>query len=532
MAKKKIRERKGTFSDVRLPVARKYLHPISRHPLLLAGALLIAAVAAFVAFDFFGRDARFLSNGPLSSAHATLEDDCAACHDAFDAVKSEKCSVCHEKYGDRLGVYTWPAHYIYRSNDFQRHADAEHETDCAACHLEHRGRESSITLVADRRCRACHDFASFNDGHPQFDFAAEGLADDATLAFTHVRHVWEVRNKLGLADVERVCLYCHNAESDGKGFEPISFDEHCDTCHLNAGQQTPMLPVASADGVGVETLETIRRRNDPGTRWALFMGSREFRDRGDELAKLVLYHEDPWILENLRLLRRKLFADPGLADLLDASADVPPEELPQLYEEAIATLEGYSLGLRARPEPEVGRQLEMIDGLLRQLRRRLRDPLEPLDETRFFLALERRRTDLGDEDVAKIEDLVLGLTEACRQCHAVEDATVARVRENQSVLHRAEFDHRAHILHRRCLECHAKIPIEDSLRDFSTKPELAPDVDNSAVQNVPSIETCQECHTPELTSNRCLTCHYFHPNKSRRSEMLLYLDTDTGEEAP
>jgi len=27
-----------------------------------------------------------------------------------------------------------------------------------------------------------------------------------------------------------------------------------------------------------------------------------------------------------------------------------------------------------------------------------------------------------------------------------------------------------------------------------------------------------------------VTCHFFHPNKDRRSELLLYLDTDEGRD--
>ena len=524
------RKLKGTFGDARLPVARKYLYPVSRNPLLLAGLVLIVAAAAYVAFDFFVRDAHFLSNGPLSSSHAVLEDDCGACHDGSasltgETVTSEKCSVCHEKYGDQLGVYTWGAHYVYRSNDFQRVADTEHETTCAACHLEHRGREASITQVSDSRCQRCHEFASFNDGHPQFDFAAEEIPDDMALTFPHIQHVRELRKELGVDEVERTCLYCHNAESDGKGFEPISFDRHCDSCHLTTALRTPPLPVAAEASPGVLTLDDIRARRAPGTHWALFMGPGEFRERGGEVSKSPVYHEDPWILENLRILRRRLFSDPGLADLLQASADTPPEDLPELYEEAIATLEAYALGLRSRGEGEIRQELERIDAVLDDLRRRLRDPLTPLDETRFLLALESRRTDTSEDEVIAVEDLVFDLTAVCQQCHVVEDATVARVRKSQSVLRRAEFDHRAHILQVRCLECHDQIPIED-YPDLSNEPEIDPNVDHAGIQNVPAIETCQQCHTPDLSSNRCLTCHYFHPNKSRRSDLSLYLDEE------
>lgn len=523
--KKSRKGKKGTFSDLGLPVAKKYLVPVSRRPVILVGALAIALAALYVAGDYFLRDAAFLSNGPLSSNHATVEDDCGACHDAFAAVASEKCSVCHEKHGDRLGVYTWAAHYVYRSDDFSCVVSSADETSCAACHLEHRGREAAITRVADARCRTCHELASFNDGHPAFERAA--AEDRAGLVFPHVRHVRELMKRGELVDVEKACLYCHNARPDGKGFEPISFDDHCDPCHLTAAERTPPLPVAGADPTapGVLTLAELRAARRPGSEWTLFMSPAELRERGGEVTKSPLYHEDPWILENLRLLRRKLYPDAGLADLLRASAEVPPEALPALYEEAIATLEAYALGLRARPEPEVRQELERIGSLLDELKRRLRDPLTPLDETEFLLALEGRRAGLADDEAAAIEALADDLTEVCRRCHLVADLTIARVQKDQRVLRRAEFDHRAHILQRRCLDCHTAIPILDHLDPQAALPGA--DVDNAAIQDLPAIDACRECHRPGLASNRCVTCHFFHPNKSRRSEMLLYLDVST-----
>ncbi len=160
----------------------------------------------------------------------------------------EKCSVCHEKYGDELGVYSFGAHYVYRSDDFRRLVPSEHERPCFSCHLEHEGRDGSIKAVADSQCRTCHEFRSFNDGHPQFDFAAESIADDGAVSFGHTHHVRELMKKEGLEDLERACLYCHNAQADGRNFDPIDFDRHCDACHLQATTATPALPIRQTGG--------------------------------------------------------------------------------------------------------------------------------------------------------------------------------------------------------------------------------------------------------------------------------------------
>ena len=519
------RDKKGTFGAPGLPVTPTYLVPKSRRRMILLGVVLAALAGLYIALDMTVRDAHFVSNGPLSSAHAALENDCSSCHDPWNAVTAEKCSTCHEKHGDSLGVYTWTSHYVYRSNDFQQAVPSPHETACAACHSEHRGRDAIITRTDDATCATCHEFPSFNDGHPNFDFAAEEIPDDDALIFPHTRHVRELMQREGLADLERACLYCHQAQPDGKSFEPIRFDQHCDSCHLTTAIRTPPLPLeGAAKAVGVVPFERFRDSGEPGNQWALFTSSREFRQRGEEISKSPVYHQDPWILANLRRLRQKIYPDGGLADLLTASTDVPTSDLPELYEEAIATLETYALGLRGSDDPDVQRDLRDVEDQLKKLRRAVRDPYTPLDESKFALALEGDEADLSEAEFSEIDALIFDLTSVCQQCHLVEKATIARVQNDQRVLDRARFDHRAHILDLRCLDCHYQIPIEESLDSLEENPY--PPFDQAITQNLPAIDTCQECHTPKLAANRCTTCHDFHPNKNRRSSMLLYLEED------
>ena len=542
MAKKKKKGRKGTFGDAREPrrdrrlsLAKAYVMPPSRRALVLVGLAGVALFVAWTVIDFMKLDAGFLSNGPLASSHATLDDDCTACHAPLDAVTSEKCSVCHEKLGDKLGVYTYDAHYLYRSNDFNRLVSSPEETSCAACHPEHGGREATLTHVADQRCRTCHEWKSFNDGHPQFaahvssqDTASQdtatqgeaGIADDAGITFPHVQHVREIRRREGVEDVERTCLYCHQPTEDGRGFEPLDFDRHCDACHLTAGARTLPVPLVEGDYPGVVTLAEIQGERAPGTDWAYFMSPLEFRVRGGQVVKSPIYHRDPWILENLRRLRRQLYDDAGIADLLQTSVEGPVDERANLYREAIDTLSVYARGLRSRPEPEVQSDLQKIERALDELSRALEDPYTPLDETRFLLALETPR-DLPDAEVDEIYEVMGALVDVCLQCHYVDQATIVRVQKDQRTYHRAEFNHRAHVIEVRCLECHTEIPIQELL-----PPDVPPDPDrdNADLLNLPRIERCRECHRPDKVSNRCTTCHLFHPDKSRRSNLLLYVE--------
>ena len=101
-----------------------------------------------------------------------------------------------------------------------------------------------------------------------------------------------------------------------------------------------------------------------------------------------------------------------------------------------------------------------------------------------------------------------GFAKPCLQCHTVDRATIRRVQRTQSVLWRARYDHRPHVMLRGCLDCHARIPFADHL---GSGVPVAAELDNAAIQNVPGIETCRQCHTPDLSFDRCRTCHEFHP---------------------
>ncbi len=520
MAKRRRSGLKGSFGEPRLPVARSYPPQASRRRMVVLGAAVAAVVVAAVAWDRLAGGSELISGGPLSSSHAVFAGDCGHCHDARSRSASDRqCAVCHEKAGDGLGIHTFAAHYLYRSDDFRRVVPSEHETPCSGCHGEHRGRDAAITRVDSGACRACH-FADFGAGHPEFDFAAEAIPDSGALRFPHTHHLREVMKREQLADPERACLYCHQATADGRNFQPLDFDRHCDACHLDAATATPGLPLAGAtDGPGVLDLEQLAADGGPGLRWVYFSNPAELRRRGSLVVKAPVHHRDPWVLENLRRLRRRLYPDAGLADLLRVSADAPPHAVRELYLEAVATLEEQAEGLRGRPEPEVQQQLAAIRQLVAEARRRIEQPLAPLDETSFLLALDRRDPALPAAEAAAIERLGGELTEPCRRCHLVRDLTIVRVETDQRQLRRAEFDHRAHVVQRRCLDCHDVIP----MRQFLESGEPVPaELDRSEIQNLPTIATCRECHEPRQAADRCVTCHRFHPDRGQRAELLPY----------
>lgn len=501
---------KGFFTRLRLGVAEKYIYPPGRGPLFLAGAAGIVILAGvFLADAFVGR-AALVSQGPLSENHALFGNECSTCHVPFEGVPNASCENCHQQFGTELGVYSFERHYVYRSRDFDRSAPSSMEIPCATCHREHRGQERPLAQVADQYCLSCHTFGSFENGHPEFRFAAENLADPANLRFPHVLHVREIMEEFDYVDVEAACLRCHTPQADGRGFEPISFARQCDQCHLTPSAATPYLPLraGNAEGPGVRSLADVRRIGGPDALWADYWNPNEFRERPGEIQKRPVFHEDPWVLHNLRELRRELYPGAELADLLTTSPEVPARQVPALYREAVATLREQIQALRGDPSPEVQREIATLSGLLDRIEQRTERPFAPLDESRFEVSVADRAPDVDEVAYRTVID---SLTAQCQSCHVVERATIRRVQTDQRTLVRAEFDHRAHVIHARCLDCHNAIPIREALLTGEDPPAV---LDRAEIVNLPTIETCQSCHTARGPAARCTSCHLFHPDKA------------------
>ena len=520
---------RGSFGDAGLPTAARYVYPRSRDRVVWLGMALGALAGIILAVNLGFGAGSLVANGTLSSAHAVLDTRCVECHTPFEGVGAPTCSACHERFDDALGVYTFNAHYVYASRDRTRAFGRENEVACAACHREHRGRQADLlATVSDAGCASCHEIDGFHDNHPEFAFAAEALPDDAGLSFTHIRHVDLVLDDRDSENVEVACLACHEPTADARRFQPIRFDTACGDCHLTSGDESAELPVqprrtqlvrAAGDGVvltlGVETLETVRARMGPGEQWADRMSAAHFDVDDGSVVKTGIVHADPWVLHNLRRLRRAIYPSGGLADLLVASADVGPSDEQELYDEALTTLRTYADGLRGRDEGWVQSALFEFDRITGALERRFTDPNTTLNDTRFRLSARDPR--LTDAQLEEIDRFAAEVAQPCIACHTVERATIRRVRQEQQVLRRARFDHGAHVIQRGCLDCHTRIPFSDYLGADET---IDPTLDNAAIQNIPAIATCRQCHLPDVAADRCITCHEFHPDRDVHSRLL------------
>ena len=82
--------------------------------MFLVGGLGVLVIGVVFVFNVAVEQGGLISNGPLSSNHATFGTDCATCHTPFGAVSDDQCAVCHEKSGDDGRIHTFAAHYLYR----------------------------------------------------------------------------------------------------------------------------------------------------------------------------------------------------------------------------------------------------------------------------------------------------------------------------------------------------------------------------------------------------------------------------------
>jgi hypothetical protein len=229
------------------------------------------------------------SPGQLSGAHASLQNDCAACHQkAFVAVRDETCQSCHTTIHehakmDRLQIAGAHDGLKGQARAFIASSFNLPEGRCASCHSEHEGAKGAAAAKPSI-CADCHtglskrlpdtpllDAGDFGRDHPEFRPAvvtapsfgeptrqrislSDKPRENSGLKFPHKLHlstgnaVARMAQALGKgagygAPLE--CASCHRPESGGARFVSVEMERDCGSCHS--------LAFSRADGV-VRTL--------------------------------------------------------------------------------------------------------------------------------------------------------------------------------------------------------------------------------------------------------------------------------------
>lgn len=183
----------------------RWVHPIS----YLAVAL---TAVVFIAWPKTQASKILWSPGEISSAHRTLKNSCSSCHgDDFSKVDDAACLECHA-----LSEHV-PRQLIESGK-------SEAEPSCMSCHSEHRGPEGH-TLQTSEACAYCHQIDSF-EVHPEFT----KRTDQSQLKFNHAAHLGgEIPS--GKSTRKLACTDCHQTTANRETMVPISFKEHCQSCH-------------------------------------------------------------------------------------------------------------------------------------------------------------------------------------------------------------------------------------------------------------------------------------------------------------
>ncbi len=163
------------------------------------------------------------SGGPVTNHHKLIEGQCELCHPtAFGRAPDGPCV---------------PRHAVHA------HAPKAGGAPCASCHREHHG-EQRLIPEDSPLCTNCHrerapDFAH----HPEFTVEAwsgepprlsrvkvgdKGIRDANQLKFSHT---WHLALEPKAAQSRLTCDGCHAATADGKSLAPVSYAQHCASCH-------------------------------------------------------------------------------------------------------------------------------------------------------------------------------------------------------------------------------------------------------------------------------------------------------------
>jgi hypothetical protein len=243
----------------------------------LSWSLVIAvALGAFLLPLLLGTEQWWLA-GPVHSAHTTVSSECDACHiNAFERVPDIACLNCHEV----TRHVTDNAHTVMGS------------VRCASCHLEH-NEPPQLVKQQQSLCTDCHldlpegvmlqTAGDFLDAHPDFNVSllqpGPAMADDwrnvhmplanaagqdrSNLKFDHAAHL--DAGGIITPDGKRVmeCTDCHVAETGGAGFQPISMDERCSSCHslaFDPDDPSRVVPHGDAEAVVQSLVEYYSAR--------------------------------------------------------------------------------------------------------------------------------------------------------------------------------------------------------------------------------------------------------------------------------
>jgi hypothetical protein len=394
---------------------------------------------------------------------------------------------------------------------------------CLACH-EPEGRDF-LPLSFDRHCASCHEKnLQPTVGIPEEDVAS---GDEAELARargrvskTNVRH----EDPWILASLRKL----HRAMSpEAEAGERAALAAELSRLRRRAALATPLATLSDEDlaararAIDLE-LAALERRIGAQSRAS---GVRDAR--AGEVAAALSGSPDPSVRAAARDLERSLAAEKTGAspvadfaghrqqvlDLLDAALAAeaaPAARIDDLRRRVLALSPRDDAGdvlaraleqrrhERARVEDEQALRREgplpPVPVVLSAGPRAVQRAVEDVEERLRRLEAVPPAGDTTAESQARRRESADSLAASCIKCHIVENAALLPVRAARTVMTRARFVHRPHLIQADCLQCHGSVEKSASARDL----------------NFAGVASCRECHRPGAVRQECLTCHRYH----------------------
>lgn len=515
--------------------------------------------------------------GPMTRAHAQIEQDCRACHDGdmnadgkpdngyWLSVSDAACLKCHDgsihhanqKFAEAHGGAD-KAQFVMAVKD-ANHPGGAVSANCVSCHIEHRGHEA-LAGTSDAHCINCHENvkSTSRDGtaavqnrvvtfaageHPRFgrsllpagasDMSA-GWIDSTQIHYNHARkeHA-EIPPMPGAADN---CTRCHEvsnppslagrSEEDLKKFPPFA-----------AEFDRPASWVGSSDRRYIQPVSFDRH----------CIGC---HGQGNSAAAVFL-PPSPDAKAGANTLKDKLWTK---SDVPHVSLDVlRGMVLARVNTMAAGPLMGESktgTGPRAKVATTQVAPADWLAGNAAAIDEALKKKLTSLrgsETDKWLVAMVPDASPTKDDAVtpAMLADKFVALAAAtsCTKCHSLTTAAAGAPPTTQPAAEfksqdiklvasgipdaprrwfpASRFDHYAH-RQMNCIDCHAAAEKSSLTRDV-----LTADIDGQYLGaknlNIPAAaQSCVSCHHPETKSakgapSNCVSCHDYHNHQFERT---------------
>jgi len=175
----------------------------------LAGGMFLHANRARLDVPFWQRQ---VSPGPLSTAHASLERNCSACHTPIQSAEDIKCIGCH----------------VNNTALLQRQPTAFHASidACSTCHIEHQG-ISTRPISMNHAALADIGLAAVRrkPDNPSNSRLLAWIRQHETAAEVAPTHPGVTSTEAALN-----CVTCHSTKDRHQGY----FGGDCASCHQTA----------------------------------------------------------------------------------------------------------------------------------------------------------------------------------------------------------------------------------------------------------------------------------------------------------